>query len=73
MVTAEHAELFINGSQLDEAAREYLSNIVNIHPYDAFFEYLGKLPGQTEGSVRMEPVVIFPSVNFYSTEDPDWR
>ncbi|KAF9457926.1 putative Xaa-Pro aminopeptidase P [Collybia nuda] len=46
VITTEHAEFFIENSQLDGAAREYLSNIVNIRPYDGIFDYLKKLPGQ---------------------------
>jgi Xaa-Pro aminopeptidase len=55
VITTDKAELFIESSQLDDAAREYLKDIVNIQPYDAFFGYLKTLPGQlnlTEESVR---------------------
>ncbi|RDB30249.1 putative Xaa-Pro aminopeptidase P [Hypsizygus marmoreus] len=46
IVTADNVDLFIENAQLDDAARDYLRNIVNIRPYDSFFDYLKQLPAK---------------------------
>lgn len=45
VVTLDSVELFIQKSQLDDAALQYLRETINIRPYDTFFSYLKQLPG----------------------------
>ncbi|GLB39134.1 putative peptidase M24B family protein [Lyophyllum shimeji] len=44
VVTHSSVELFVEKSQLTDDARKYLGDNVNIHPYDAFWDYLRELP-----------------------------
>ena len=55
VVTLDSVELFIQKSQMNDAALQYLGDTVNLRPYDTFLSYLEKLPSQLkldEGSVR---------------------
>ena len=55
VVTPDSVELFIQKSQLGDAALEYLGTTANIHPYDTFFDWLKQLPSKLkldEESVR---------------------
>jgi len=45
VITTDKTVLFIRQSQLNEAAREYLGDHVEIRPYDSFFDYLKELAG----------------------------
>ena len=45
MITTEKTLLFIRQEQLNDAAREYLGDQVEIRPYDSFFDYLKGLAG----------------------------
>ena len=48
VVTTNSVVLFINESQLDQCAKAYLKDHVEIKPYDAFFDYLKQLPSTLE-------------------------
>ena len=45
VVTTEKTLLFIRQEQLNDAARQYLGDQVEIRPYDSFFDYLKGLAG----------------------------
>ena len=45
MITTEKTLLFIRQEQLNDAARQYLGDQVEIRPYDSFFDYLKGLAG----------------------------
>ena len=45
MITTDKTVLFIREEQLNETARQYLGNHVEIKPYDSFFDYLKGLAG----------------------------
>ena len=45
VITTEKTLLFIRQEQLNDAAREYLGDHVEIKPYDSFFDYLKGLAG----------------------------
>jgi hypothetical protein len=45
VVTTEKTLLFIRQEQLNDAARQYLGDHVEIRPYDSFFDYLKGLAG----------------------------
>ncbi|KJA26862.1 hypothetical protein HYPSUDRAFT_36019 [Hypholoma sublateritium FD-334 SS-4] len=48
VVTTNSVFLFINESQLDQSAKSYLKDHVEIKPYNAFFDYLKQLPSTLE-------------------------
>lgn len=48
VVTQDHATLFVNTRQVDDAVREWLGREVEIAPYDGFFRYLGGLGARLE-------------------------
>ena len=48
MITTEKTLLFIRQKQLNDAAREYLGDHVEIRPYDSFFDYLKGLAGTVD-------------------------
>jgi hypothetical protein len=65
VVTQDSVELFIQKSQIEAAALQYLGSTVNIRPYDTFFGYLTQLPDQLrldEGSVRGLSVSPYPHI-----------
>ena len=67
VITKEKTLLFIRQEQLNDAAREYLGDHVEIKPYDSFFDYLKGLAGTLElgaESVRSR----LPS-DIYTTND----
>ena len=43
MITPDKVALFVNDKQLDESAKKYLGQNVELHPYESFFEYLKDL------------------------------
>ena len=45
VVTTEKTLLFIRQEQLNDAAKQYLGDQVEIRPYDSFFDYLKGLAG----------------------------
>ena len=45
VVTKDKTLLFIRQEQLNDAARQYLGDHVEIKPYDSFFDYLKGLAG----------------------------
>jgi Xaa-Pro aminopeptidase len=45
VITTEKAVLFIRQEQLNDAAKQYLGDHVEIRPYDSFFDYLKGLAG----------------------------
>ena len=65
MITTDKTVLFIREEQLNETARQYLGNHVEIKPYDSFFDYLKGLAGTLDlgtDSVRFS-FFLLPSVN----------
>jgi hypothetical protein len=78
VVTPDSVELFIQKSQMDDAALQYLGNTINIRPYDTFFSYLKQLPSQLkldEASVRgCHHLTLTPMVMllYLPTENIDW-
>lgn len=71
-------ELFIQKSQLDDAALQYLRETINIRPYDTFFSYLKQLPGHLKldgASVcGLQFLVLTQLVMLFDlpTENIDW-
>jgi hypothetical protein len=45
VITTEKTLLFIRQEQLNDAARQYLGDHVEIRPYDSFFDYLKGFAG----------------------------
>ena len=45
MITTEKTLLFIRQEQLNDAAKQYLGDHVEIRSYDSFFDYLKGLAG----------------------------
>jgi hypothetical protein len=45
VITTEKTLLFIRQEQLNDAAKQYLGDHVEIRPYDSFFNYLKGLAG----------------------------
>jgi hypothetical protein len=59
VITTEKTLLFIRQEQLNDAARQYLGDQVEIRPYDSFFDHLKGLAGTLnlgDESVRLPSV-----------------
>ena len=63
VITTEKTLLFIRQEQLNDAAREYLGDQVEIRPYDSFFDYLKGLAGTLD--LGAESVRLFFSCHLY--------
>ena len=62
VITTDKTLLFIRQEQLDDAARQYLGDQVEIRPYDSFFDYLKGLAGTLDlgaESVRLSSPVRY--------------
>ncbi|RXW19463.1 hypothetical protein EST38_g6388 [Candolleomyces aberdarensis] len=62
VVTKDSTVLFIESKKLDEAARKYLGDAVQIRPYEDIFDYLKSLPGALglDGS-KDGPKILVPN------------
>ena len=69
VITKDTAVLFIESKQLDEDARKYLGDAVEIRPYEDIFDYLKGLPetlgldGSKDG-VSCSSCTFLPSTSF---------
>ncbi|KAJ2936840.1 hypothetical protein H1R20_g241, partial [Candolleomyces eurysporus] len=62
VITKDSTVLFIESKKLDEAARKYLGDAVEIRPYEEIFDYLKSLPGALglDGS-KDGPKILVPN------------
>lgn len=64
MITPDKVVLFIEDKQLDESAKEYLGQYVELKPYESFFEYLKDLASSLNlGVDYVHSFPIFQPVN----------
>lgn len=76
VVTANSVVLFLNESQLDQSAKSYLKDHVEIKPYDAFFDYLKQLPPTlelNEDSVCSDDFAVSAFLKKSFAENSYWR
>jgi len=77
VITTDKVALFVNQEQLNEAARQYLGDHVEIRSYDSFFDYLKGLAGTLDLGTDSVRSLLVPSAcskwTEANAENHTWR